>query len=76
MDDDRLSMAEGAGYLFVKGSATEEETLIRAGAERAQVLAPVLPLDTVNVFLAIQRAPMEISFEAAFSRNYSAKATR
>jgi voltage-gated potassium channel Kch len=37
MDDDRLSMAEGAGYLFVKGSATEEETLIRAGAERAQV---------------------------------------
>jgi voltage-gated potassium channel len=37
MDDDRLSMAEGGGYLFVKGSATEEETLIRAGAERAQV---------------------------------------
>jgi voltage-gated potassium channel len=53
MDDDRLSMAEGAGYLFVKGSATEEETLIRAGAERAQVLATVLPLDTVNVFITL-----------------------
>jgi voltage-gated potassium channel len=46
-------MAEGAGYLFVKGSATEEETLIRAGAERAQVLATVLPLDTVNVFITL-----------------------
>jgi voltage-gated potassium channel len=53
MDDERLAMAEGAGYLFVKGSATEEETLIRAGAERAQVLATVLPLDTVNVFITL-----------------------
>jgi voltage-gated potassium channel len=53
MDDERLAMAEGAGYLFVKGSATEEETLIRAGAERALVLATVLPLDTVNVFITL-----------------------
>jgi len=35
MQDERLAMAEASGYLFVKGSATEEETLIRAGAERA-----------------------------------------
>ncbi len=53
MDDERLGMAEGAGYLFVKGSATEEETLIRAGAERAQVLATVLPQDTLNVFITL-----------------------
>ena len=46
-------MAEAAGYLFVKGSATEEETLIRAGAERAQVLATVLPQDTLNVFITL-----------------------
>jgi voltage-gated potassium channel len=51
--DDRLAMAEGAGYLFVKGSATEEETLIRAGAERAQCLATVLPQDTLNVFITL-----------------------
>jgi voltage-gated potassium channel len=30
-DDDRLAIAEAAGYLFVKGSATEEETLIKPG---------------------------------------------
>src|SRR5258708_31497175 len=51
--DDRLAMAEAAGYLFLKGSATEEETLIRAGAERAQGLATVLPQDTFNVFITL-----------------------
>jgi voltage-gated potassium channel len=53
LEDERLAMAEAAGYLFVKGSATEEETLIRAGAERAQVLATVLPQDTLNVFITL-----------------------
>jgi voltage-gated potassium channel len=53
MQDERLAMAEASGYLFVKGSATEEETLIRAGAERAQVLATVLPQDTLNVFITL-----------------------
>ena len=53
INDDRLAMAEGEGYLFVKGSATEEETLISAGAERAQVLATVLPQDTLNVFITL-----------------------
>src|SRR6201993_3007291 len=53
IDDDRLAMAEATGYLLVKGSATEEETLIRAGAERAQVLATVLPQDTLNVFITL-----------------------
>ena len=53
LDDERLNMAEAAGCLFVKGSATEEETLIRAGAERARVLATVLPQDTLNVFITL-----------------------
>src|SRR5260221_11758200 len=50
---ERLAMAEAAGYLFVKGSATEEETLLNAGADRAQVLATVLPQDTLNVFITL-----------------------
>jgi voltage-gated potassium channel len=53
ISDDRLALADGAGYLFVKGSATEEETLIRAGAERAQFLATVLPQDTLNVYITL-----------------------
>ena len=53
MDDTRLAMAEEAGYLFVKGSATEEETLQRAHVERALVLATVLPQDTLNVYITL-----------------------
>ncbi len=53
LDDARLALAEATGYLFVKGSATEEETLLRAHVERAQVLATVLPQDTLNVFITL-----------------------
>jgi voltage-gated potassium channel len=53
LDDARLAMAEESGYLFVKGSATEEETLQRAHVERAVVLATVLPQDTLNVFITL-----------------------
>lgn len=52
-DATRLAMAEASGYLFVKGSATEEETLLRAHVERATVLATVLPQDTLNVFITL-----------------------
>jgi voltage-gated potassium channel len=53
LDDTRLAMAEEIGYLFVKGNATEEETLQRAHVERAAVLATVLPQDTLNVFITL-----------------------
>jgi voltage-gated potassium channel len=53
LDDSRLAMAEKSGYLFVKGSATEEETLERAQVERAVVLATVLPQDTLNVYITL-----------------------
>ena len=53
LDDGRLAMAEESGYLFVKGSATDEETLQRAHVERAIVLATVLPQDTLNVFITL-----------------------
>jgi len=53
IDDTRLALAEADGFLFVKGSATEEETLLRAHVERAKVLATVLPQDTLNVFITL-----------------------
>jgi voltage-gated potassium channel len=53
LDDARLALAEESGYLFVKGNATEEETLQRAHIERATVLATVLPQDTLNVFITL-----------------------
>jgi voltage-gated potassium channel len=53
IDETRLALAEEEGYLFVKGNATEEETLLRAQLERASVLATVLPQDTLNVFITL-----------------------
>ncbi len=53
LDDERLALAEERGHLFVRGSATEEETLQRAHIERAIVLATVLPQDTLNVFITL-----------------------
>jgi voltage-gated potassium channel len=53
LDDARLALAEQSGYLFVKGSATDEDTLLRAHVERALVLATVLPQDTLNVFITL-----------------------
>jgi len=53
LDDGRLAMAQESGYLIVKGSATEEETLQRAHVERALVLATVLPEDTLNVYITL-----------------------
>ena len=53
LDDARLALAESSGCLFIKGNATEEETLLRAGVERAEVLATVLPADTANVYITL-----------------------
>lgn len=53
LDKERLALAHAKGYPVVEGSATEEETLIRAGIHRADVLATVLPQDTLNVFITL-----------------------
>jgi len=53
IDKERLTQAHGAGYLVVEGSATEEESLQKAGIDRADVLATVLPQDTLNVFITL-----------------------
>jgi len=49
----RVGEASALGYLVVHGSATEEETLVRAGIQRADVLTSVLPADAINVFITL-----------------------
>lgn len=53
VDKERIADAHTRGYLVVEGSATDEDTLIRAGINRADVLATVLPQDTLNVFITL-----------------------
>lgn len=49
----RLAEVEAAGHLGISGDATDEETLLSAGIERAKVLATVLPDDAANVFITL-----------------------
>lgn len=52
-NSERLSAAEEKGFLVLVGDATEEQTLLTAGIERAKQLATVLPDDTMNVFITL-----------------------
>ncbi len=51
--DDRAEELEQAGILFVQDEAEEEETLRKAGLERASGLILVLPQDSANVYVAL-----------------------
>lgn len=50
---EKIIEAESHGFYVVHGSATEEETVERAGARRARILATVLPDDAANVFITL-----------------------
>ena len=52
-DGDRIALAEPSGCLCIKGSATEEDCLLKAHIERAKVFATVLPNDALNVFITL-----------------------
>ncbi len=60
---ERIAEAEELGYLVVTGNAGEEETLIRAGIERARVVATVLPDDAANVFITLTARELSESVE-------------
>jgi voltage-gated potassium channel len=52
-EEERVRKAEEAGYLLLKGDATDEKVLLAAGAVRARGLFATLPVDADNVFLTL-----------------------
>ncbi len=48
-----IQRCEQCGILYVMGDATEDETLLRAGIERARGLVAVLDNDAENVFVVL-----------------------
>jgi voltage-gated potassium channel len=48
-----IQAAEEAGWVVVRGDATEEETLLRAGVERASAVITALSGDAENLFVTI-----------------------
>jgi voltage-gated potassium channel len=49
----RAYEAKDSSLLYVMGSATEDETLLRAGIKRAKALLTALPADADNVFIVL-----------------------
>ncbi len=53
-DEERLDeLCTEHNWLYVHGDATDDETLLRAGIERAKALASVLPTDADNVYVVL-----------------------
>lgn len=52
-NEGRIQLALESGYLCVRGSAEEEDSLTKAHIHDAATLATVLPTDTVNVFVTL-----------------------
>ncbi|HEY4743653.1 MAG TPA: NAD-binding protein, partial [Desulfuromonadaceae bacterium] len=48
-----LERLEEEGYLFLKGDATLDETLLKAGIKRAKGLISVVTSDTSNVYITL-----------------------
>jgi voltage-gated potassium channel len=55
INGDRIEqdILDGKNLLYIKGDATEDETLIRAGINRARALISALPEDADNVFIVL-----------------------
>ncbi len=75
MNEDIVEREQENGKLFIEGNAVEDETLVRAGLERASTLICALPSDADNLFVVlsarqlkndlkiISRATEETSFQ-------------
>jgi voltage-gated potassium channel len=51
---ERVPILDEDGIPYIVGNATEEDNLLKAGVERAKVLATALATDADNVFLALR----------------------
>lgn len=52
-NEKRLDRLKEANLLYIKGDATEERTLLKAGINRAHALITTLPNDAQNVFVVL-----------------------
>ncbi len=48
-----IEKLEGDGHLWLRGNATEDETLLQAGIKRAKGLVSVVTSDTENVYITL-----------------------
>ena len=51
--DERLEMIQNAGYLYIRGDASDDDVLLRAGIERARGLLTAIQSDAGNVYITL-----------------------
>lgn len=52
-DTDVIEKLEAEGYLYLRGDATDDDTLLKAGIKRAKGLISVVASDTENVYITL-----------------------
>jgi voltage-gated potassium channel len=52
-DPEALENLQVRGYTFIKGDATDDASLAKAGVDRAKAIATVLPNDSDNLFVTL-----------------------
>ena len=62
-DEDILTTLKEGNLLYIKGDATDEKTLIRAGIERAQSIISTLPNDAANVFVVLTARELAVNIQ-------------
>ena len=62
-EDDILTRLKEANLLYIKGDATVEKTLIRAGISRAKAIITTLPNDAANVFVVLTARELASSIQ-------------
>ena len=62
-DDDILTRLKEANLLYIKGDATVEKTLVRAGITRAKAIITTLPNDAANVFVVLTARELASSIQ-------------
>ncbi len=51
--DERLEMIENAGYMYIRGDASNDDVLLHAGIERARGLLTAVQSDAGNVYITL-----------------------
>jgi voltage-gated potassium channel len=73
-----LEKIKSKGYLYIQGSATDEEVLINAGLERARALISAVSSDAENVFITLTAKhlhPQVMVISRVFDHSSRAKLT-
>ncbi len=69
-DSDTISLCEREGILVVLGEATEDDTLRRAGIDKARTLISTLPDEAQNVYLTLTARDMNKGMQIIARADY------